>query len=158
MSFKAESKDRDEKSCDFYDDDAKGGIDPVQIQVTSLQVSPLKSNDVSSGFKLEIDFNIDRDVIAGMWVIKFLVDLTNKRLIKILGETEVEDFMEGDNSMSFVAKGIDISDITPSTLANSALLMACLIADGEEVISINIVVNVTKNKTGELTREFLLPM
>ena len=156
MSYKAESKDAGEKSTDCYDDN-KHMIDPVTVDVTSIRLNPLKGG-VTDGFDLEIDFRIDRDVIAGQWVIKFLVDMTHQRLITVLGETPVEDYMEGNNDMSFSTNLVDISHIKPSTLANSALLMACFKVDGEEVMSVNIVANVTHSKSGELVREFLLPM
>ena len=156
MSFKAESKDRDEKSVDCFDDN-KHAIDPITVDVTAIRISPMKGC-VTDGFDLEIDFHLDRDVIAGQWVVKFLVDLAHHRLITVLGETPVEDYMEGNNDMVFSTSRVDVSHIKPSTLANSALLMACFLVDGEEVISVNIVTHVTHSKTGELSREFLLPM
>lgn len=156
MSFKAESKDPGDKSTDYYDD-RKHSIDPVTVDITSIRLNPLKSS-VSDGFDLDIDFRIDRDVIAGQWIIKFLVDLSHQRLITVLGETPLEDYVEGNNEMSFSTNLVDVSHIKPSTLANSALLMASFKVDGEEVMSVNIVANVTHGKSGELVREFLLPM
>lgn len=47
--------------------------------------------------------------------------------------------------------------ISPSTLANAGLLMACLVVDDVEVISVNMVVNVTK-EGGQLMREILNPL
>ena len=41
--------------------------------------------------------------------------------------------------MSFHADDIDFSGISPSSLANSGLLMAVLIVDDKEVISVNMV-------------------
>lgn len=52
---------------------------------------------------------------------------------------------------------IDVSAIPPSTLANSGLLMACLMVDGIEVASVNMVVNVTEEK-GRLYREIYNPL
>ena len=57
----------------------------------------------------------------------------------MLGETPVDDYPEGDNEMYFSTDRIDVSGIAPSTLANSGLLMAALVAEGEEVASINMV-------------------
>ena len=50
-----------------------------------------------------------------------------------MGETDVDDYPEGDSTMEFSIARIDISGIPPSTLTNSSLLMACLVVDGEEV-------------------------
>ena len=52
---------------------------------------------------------------------------------------------------------IDVSAIPPSTLANSGLLMACLMVHGVEVASVNMVVNVTEDK-GRLYREIYNPL
>lgn len=52
---------------------------------------------------------------------------------------------------------INVSTIPPSTLANSGLLMACLMVDGVEVASVNMVVNVTEDK-GQLYREIYNPL
>ena len=41
--------------------------------------------------------------------------------------------------MRFRTDGIDVSGILPSTLANSGLLMAVFVAEGEEVASVNMV-------------------
>lgn len=59
--------------------------------------------------------------------------------------------------MRFDLDRIDISGIPPSTLTNSGLLMACLMADGEEVASVNMVVNVFE-KSGKIMREILSPL
>lgn len=150
------SKDAGEKSSDWFEQDGKDASEPLVVDVTSIRVSPV-TGGVADGFDLAIQFSLDRDVVAGYWIIKFLVDLTNNRLIKILGETSVEDYLEGENDLLFKAKSIDLSGVMPSTLANSALLMACFIADGEEVLSVNVVVNV-KKENGVLIREFLNPM
>ena len=73
------------------------------------------------------------------------MDSCGKRLVKILGVTPAEDFTEGNNDMYFAVELIDVSDIPASVLANYGLLMACLVADGEEVAAVNMVVNVTTN-------------
>ena len=52
---------------------------------------------------------------------------------------------------------VDISGISPSTLTNSGLLMACLMVHGEEVAAVNMVVNVTSNG-GDIRREVLSPL
>lgn len=77
--------------------------------------------------------------MAAFWVVKFLVDSSHKRIIKILGETAVDDYPEGDSEMFFSVGGIDVSGIPESTLTNSGLLMASLMVDGEEVASVNMV-------------------
>ena len=59
--------------------------------------------------------------------------------------------------MNFHTKSIYITGIAPSALANSGLLIAEFVVDGEEVISVNMVVNVSK-RNGEWMREILSPL
>lgn len=158
-----------------YDDDdiieSKGtgddAVPPPKIEVLEIEIEP-STGPLSGPFELKIKFELDRDVIAGHWVVRFLVDSSDRRLIrvrflrlfkshaarcafihssrcssllrrKVLGETPADDYPEGDNEMYFSADRIDVSGIAPSTLANSGLLMAALVAEGEEVASINMV-------------------
>lgn len=131
----AEGKDdNDEK--DTYDNYDKPA--PPTVNVTSIRINPANA-ELTSALRLDITFELDRDAIAAYWEIKFLVDCTHRRIIKILGQTEVDDYPEGESDMTFSASSIDVSGISPSTLANSGLLMAVLMVDGEEVASINMV-------------------
>ncbi|KAJ1385507.1 hypothetical protein B484DRAFT_309292, partial [Ochromonadaceae sp. CCMP2298] len=91
---------------------------------------------LTSPLALEITFELDRDAVAAYWVVQFLVDSTSQRIIKVLGKTEVEDYPEGESEMCFRVGHVDVSGIPPSTLANSGLLMAVLMVDGEEVASV----------------------
>jgi hypothetical protein len=101
------------------------------------------SAPISAPLELKIHFDLDRDLIAAHWCVKLLVDSCDKRLVKILGETPADDYTEGNNEMYFAVDSIDLSEIPSSVLANYGLLMACLVADGEEVAAVNMVVNVT---------------
>lgn len=131
----AEGKDDgDEK--DTYDNYDKPT--PPTVNITSIKVSPAHA-DLTAGLRLNIVFELDRDAIAAFWEIKFLVDCTHRRIIKILGQTDVDDYFDGESEMNFSVDSIDVSGISPSTLANSGLLMAVLMVDGEEVASVNMV-------------------
>ena len=100
-----------------------------------------------------------RDVVCANWVVKFLVDTAENRLIKILGETSVEDYPEGESDMHFHVDSVDIEGIPRSTIANSGLLIATFMADGGEVAGVNLVIDVHLDKsTGLLMREILNPL
>ena len=126
--------EKEEKDC--YDSKSN----PPRIDITKITIDPKGFEEVSSPISLEIKFELDRDVVAAYWVIQLLVDSTHNRIIKILGETDVEDYPDGESDMKIVIKSIDVSDIPPSTLTNSGLLMAKFIVDGEEVASVNMVI------------------
>ena len=88
-----------------------------------------------------------------------MVDSAETRLIRVLGETNVEDYPDGESDMHFSVSSIDIDGIPPSTLANSGLLIAAFVADGEEVACVNMVVNVFIDKSsGQLMREIMNPL
>ena len=133
-----------EDYCDEKLFDEKNEYDsksnPPKIDITSISIDPTGFDEISSPISLKIQFELDRDVVASYWVIQLLVDSSHNRIIKVLGETDVEDYPDGESDMSITIKTIDVSDIPPSTLTNSGLLMAKFIVDGEEVASVNMVI------------------
>jgi hypothetical protein len=131
----AEGKDDyDEK--DTYEAGEK--LDQPIVQINAIKINPSEGL-LTEALRLEINFELDRDVVAGYWEVKFLVDSSHKRVIKILGQTDVEDYVDGESDMVFSVPSIDVSEIPPSTLANSGLLMAVFMVNGEEVASVNMV-------------------
>ncbi len=137
----AESKHEE----DIYEDGSKDTAPdmlPPKLWVQSLKFNPNSICPISSPLELQIDFELERDVVAGYWIVKFLVDSAENRIIKILGETEPQDYLEGDNDMYFSIEHIPVDDIPPSTLTNSGLLMACFMCEGNEAATVNMVVNV----------------
>ena len=149
----------------YYGDDSKGLPEtndtkelPV-INVLSVDIgNDGKEEDISSSIELKITFELDRDVVAGYWCIKFLVDSCDSRIIKILGETEVEDYPEGESDVYYTCDSIDFSGISPSALTNSGLLIASFMGNGQEIACVNCVVNVQKNASCQLMREILSPL
>mmetsp|Transcript_26621 Transcript_26621/g.39552 ORF Transcript_26621/g.39552 Transcript_26621/m.39552 type:complete len:178 (+) Transcript_26621:96-629(+) len=148
-----------ESKGDEYLDEGKSDVcfDVPQIDVTAIHIEPSRKSCITDPLELSIGFALDRDVVAGYWEVKFLVDSANKRIIKILGRTPVEDYPDGESEMNFKVDHIDVSGIPPSTLTNSGLLMATFKVHGEEVASVNMVVNVM-NEGGEVVREILSPL
>ena len=132
--YSDEKDDKDEK--DTYDTYDKP--EPPKVDVTSIKIRPTQGQ-LTDPLRLEIVFELDRDCVAAYWEVKFLVDCTHRRIIKILGQTDVEDYPDGESDMTFSVDSIDVAGIAPSTLANSGLLMAVLMVDGEEVASVNMV-------------------
>ena len=71
----------------------------------------------------------------------------------------MEDYPEGDSEMRFFIEHVNVSDIPPSTLANSGLLIAAFVVDGEEVACVNMVVSVYPDgPSGKLIRQILNPL
>lgn len=134
-----ESLFSDEKKQDNKEDSSDDCFACPIVNVLDLKVEPSTPVDISAGLSLSILFEIDRDVIAGHWIIQYLVDSSSSRIVRILGETSVEDYTEGENEMRFEVPAVDIDGIEPSALTNAGLLMAKLMANGDEVISVNLV-------------------
>jgi len=120
-----------------YGEEAEFDV-PV-VEILDIDIQPNAAVEVSSPLHLRIKFNLDRDVVAAYWSIKLLVDSSHKRIIILLGDTDVEDYPDGESEMFFSTKFIDIGSIEPSTLTNSGLLMAVLVVNGEEVLNVNMV-------------------
>lgn len=162
----------DEKDDKYSDDGKDGGeyfgtdvkgckddVDLPKIEITAIHIDG-SPRPVSDPIDLRIVFELDRDVICAYWTVSLLVDSAENRLIKRLGNTSVEDYTEGDSEMRFYVDRIDVSDIPPSTLANSGLLIAALVVDGEEIACVNMVVSVYAEggPSGKLIREIFNPL
>lgn len=153
MESKGESKDfRESKGSKSFDEeeilysDYKDGADAKEddfdvprVNVLRIDVGQRGVVPISAPLELRIEFELDRDVVAASWVVQFLVDSSHSRLIKVLGETSVEDYPDGESEMVFRADSIDVSGIEPSALTNSGLLMAVFMANGKEVANVNMV-------------------
>lgn len=153
MSYKSEHKSSEAKEekkglhkclsdeeIIYCDEKGNGEIfDVPVVEVLEVIINPSGPSEISSSLRVQIRFNLDRDAVAAFWSVRLLVDSTQKRIIKVLGDTPVEDYPDGESDMNFFTESIDVGDIEPSTLANSGLLMAVLIVNGEEVASVNMV-------------------
>jgi hypothetical protein len=172
MESKGECKDyRESKGSKVYDDDEEvfysdykdGGdskdddFDVPQVNVINIIIGPKGIVPISSPLDLRIKFELDRDAVAAYWTVQFLVDSSHSRLIKVLGETPLEDYPDGESDMTFHADTIDVGGIEPSSLTNSGLLMAVFMVNGKEVATVNMVVQVSK-RDGEIVREILSPL
>ena len=110
-----------------------------QVNVLEIEIKPRKVVEVSSSLSLDIRFELDRDVVAAYWTFKLLVDSAHSRIIQQIGQSEIQDYTDGESDVHFEVDQIDISHIPPSTLTNSGLLMATFIVDDEEVATVNMV-------------------
>ena len=89
MSGKHDDERDDGKNSKYDDGDEdiveeKGGdaIDPPKIEVLGIEYEPA-GGPLSGPLELKIRFELDRDVIAGHWIIRFLVDSCDRRLIRV---------------------------------------------------------------------------
>jgi hypothetical protein len=157
------NQDEDEEILYSDEKDYTGDENPddkmnyPQVNIIEIEILPKKPVEITSSLSLKMKFELDRDVIAAYWIVKLLVDSAHSRIIQILGQTDVEDYPDGESDMSFTVDSISVDNIPPSTLANSGLLMAVFMVDGEEVATVNMVVQVYK-KDGMIVREILSPL
>jgi len=119
VSSKATDDDEDIECYDDTVSDSNNCYNNVHVNVISINIAPTEEVDLTAEIDLRISFELDRDVIAGYWMVQFLVDTTSRRIIKVLGQTDVEDYPEGESDMNFYVNRVDISGISPSTLSNS---------------------------------------
>ena len=82
--------DNSEGKCDGkYDEDETADncekMTPPKIEILSINFEPPKG-PLSDPLELSIKFELDRDVVAGYWIIRFLVDSCDRRLIKVRRE------------------------------------------------------------------------
>jgi hypothetical protein len=114
-------------------------LDVPLVTITAIDIRPQGIVPVTAPIDLSIQFELDRDVVAAYWVVQFLVDSCHSRLINVLGETNVEDYPDGESDMHFSVSAVNVDNIEPSQLTNSGLLMAIFMVNGKEVACVNMV-------------------
>lgn len=76
----------DEKYDSKHDDDDSEynckKTTPPKIEIISINFEPAVGS-LSGPLELSIKFELDRDVVAGYWIVRFLVDSCDRRLIKV---------------------------------------------------------------------------
>lgn len=82
MTSKYDDGDCKEEYFDGKADD-KLASNPVNINVLSIEINPSGISDISAPLDLQIRFELDRDCLCSQWIIKFLVDSCDKRLIRV---------------------------------------------------------------------------
>lgn len=75
---------------EYFNDDSKNmdnndNKKVINVNVMKIDIEPSHEVELTSGFDLNITFELDQDVVAGYWVVQFLVDTSNQRVIKVLG-------------------------------------------------------------------------
>jgi hypothetical protein len=84
--YKSESKGDGVGGSDGEDfaADAKSPYEPTppRINITAIEIDPVEA-EITKPFRLRIAFDLDRDCVAANWSIKFLVDSSEKRVIKV---------------------------------------------------------------------------
>ena len=75
-----------DSSSGKYDDeeitDVGERVPPPKIEIISINFDPA-IGPLSGPLELKMKFELDRDVVAGYWIIRFLVDSCDRRLIKV---------------------------------------------------------------------------
>jgi len=134
--------------------DSKSASEP--IEVTSIDIEG-DDAELTAALALTVEFELTAPLRDAHWVVRFTVDSMNLRQIVELGETDREDYVRGGNTMEFECATIDVAGIRPGALTNAGLLGAVLMHRGEEVLTVNCVVDV-KNVDGTIRRVIYNPL
>lgn len=117
---------------------------PGSFEVTALSIEP-NDCDLQDELNLTIEYESTAELTGATWSFQYMVDSVRKRHIIKLGSIEDQDIKIGHNSCEFHVDSVNVSGIRPSRLANVGLLSATLTTrEGEEVLTINMVVQVAK--------------
>ena len=129
-------------------------------EVISLQHVHIEPNNcpIEEPITLEMDFTTAVDLRDARWEVKFMADQCNKRKIVVLGETGIVDYPAGSHTMAFHVDEVDVSHLKRHVLANVGLLIATLVAGEEEVVSVNMVTQVSATTDGGLIRSVFSPL
>lgn len=75
--------EKDQKDEEFISANTSEKIIPPKVEVLDIHIEPAVRGPLSGPLELTIKFELDRDVIAGYWIVRLLVDSCDKRLIRV---------------------------------------------------------------------------
>eukprot|EP00913_Durusdinium_trenchii_P027256 g25571.t1 len=130
------------------------------IEVTSLEMNPAEECAFEDGLGLAIGFTSDSPLLGFTWRISYVVDTAKRRYIVQVGQTEPADYAPGPNAMTYLAEGLSIEEV-PKALwqqSNGLLQLALTSPAGEELMTVNLVVQIRVDESGCLRRYIFNPM
>jgi len=136
-------------------------VDDAEEEVIDLRevvIEPNDDCDVDAGLLLELSFSARRAIRGAHWSVSVVFDSVCKRQIVDLGRTADADY-DGPSSFRFEVDRINVDGIDPSVLANCGLLVAALVSGaGDELCRVNMVVQISADSAGRLTRTVYSPL
>lgn len=133
--------------------------DEINIEFEKLEIFP---NECNLSDKLTINGSYKSShSFQGKWKINYIVDSSFTKHVINLGETDNQQISnKSSNNLQFKVNEINISNINDNTLFNTGLLKLELIhqSNGTEVISVNVVTQITRTKEQKYIRTFFNPL
>eukprot|EP01027_Heterolobosea_sp_BB2_P007378 GEZU01010987.1.p1 GENE.GEZU01010987.1~~GEZU01010987.1.p1 ORF type:complete len:134 (+),score=39.12 GEZU01010987.1:43-444(+) len=128
------------------------------INVKKLHIGP-SNCPLEEKLNVSIDYSTDQPIENAKWMLKYVVDYTNKRHIIELGKADIGKLEAGDHNWSFTVEEINVTGVKTSVLLNVGLLFAVLYDGNDEVLQISAVTQVFRNASDQkLYRNILNPL
>lgn len=127
------------------------------FNLTALKIIPESSN-IPDPIKISFDFSLTESYKNWEWIVKYTVDVAYKRAVLVLYTEKIGTLNVGKYTKEITVPKIATEGIPKKDLMNVGMLSICGVDNGKEIVTINIVSQITKNEKGELVKTLLSPL
>ena len=131
------------------------------FQVRKLTIEP-EVSAIDEEIELQVDFNVSQTLDTVKWTVTYIFDSTGKRhAMKLFECSEGTTYAPGEHcKFSVKTPKLDLTAVPRKTLLNVGLLRVEASQAGVQVMSLNMVVHVSKDKTDDtkLQKTILNPL
>ena len=130
------------------------------IKLTKFTISPDSVAPLKAPLTLEMEYTLSAPIADGVWDLAYVADYTQKRYEIPLHQTPVGKLAPGAHAYAHTLAAIPTEGVKEKYLLQVGLLRLSLrdAASAENVASINMVVQVSKDATGALVRNIMSPL
>lgn len=130
------------------------------IKLTKFSINPDGVCPLGAPLSLEMGYTLLSPVANAQWELVYVADYTQKRVEIPLHTNTVGSLAAGPHTYSHTLETIPTTGVKEKYLMQVGLLKLTLKADGgkENVASVNMVVQVSKDGSGALIRNIISPM
>eukprot|EP01060_Flectonema_neradi_P014081 TRINITY_DN207_c5_g1_i1.p1 TRINITY_DN207_c5_g1~~TRINITY_DN207_c5_g1_i1.p1 ORF type:complete len:156 (+),score=30.53 TRINITY_DN207_c5_g1_i1:71-469(+) len=128
-------------------------------EVIALQSLSIEPNNCPFSDPVVISIQFDsKGVEAATWKVAYEADVTNKRHVIELCQQGPIDYSAGNHSVDLKIPSVNTEGVKTRYLMTMGILKCALFSGDEEVSSINIVTQVSKDESGKLVRLMMSPV
>eukprot|EP01064_Diplonema_japonicum_P025366 TRINITY_DN366_c0_g3_i1.p1 TRINITY_DN366_c0_g3~~TRINITY_DN366_c0_g3_i1.p1 ORF type:complete len:132 (+),score=19.07 TRINITY_DN366_c0_g3_i1:59-454(+) len=128
-------------------------------EVIDLQSCLIEPNNCTFDVPVVITFQFDSKGVSDVtWEVQYEADYTNKRHVIQLCSVGPCDYSAGNHTVDLKIPAVNTEGVKERRLLSMGILKCVLCSGKEEIVSVNLVTQVTRDGDGNLVRMMMSPL